>query len=1121
MKFIHLFRCAVIWRVPKQCQRIMNPDFFGINEADKRKWLMRINLIIIIMTAFLMQVSASSFGQRITLKSNQITLRKAFSEVRKQTGYIVLCESALLNKAKPVKLALADVSLEVALEKMLIGQNLEFSIKDKAIVVKEKEQSSIIQRFVDYFAAIDVSGRIVDEKGEPIAGATIKVKGGNHLTNSGNDGFFMLKNVDENETLEITYIGFQKKEVRIGKELGNIVLQISVGELEEVSVNAGYYRVKERELTGSISRITSTEIENQPVRNFLATMQGRMPGVNITQNTGIPGSGFTIEIRGQNSLRFNGSLPLYIIDGVPYSAQGIGSTNTSANMPAENSPLNSINPSDIASLEVLKDADATAIYGSRGANGVVLITTKKGNSGKTSFNANYSSGFARVTRFMDMMNTKEYLAMRREAFANDGVTQYPANAYDINGTWDQNRDVNWQKELIGGTAKYTNIQSSISGGSQQTQFLLSGNYSKETTVFPGNFDYIKLGGRGNVNHESEDKKFRLNFSVAYTGQLSSLPLVDFTKTARQLPPNAPALYDASGKLNWENYTFENPLAILNGETSGNTYDLLANAVLSYDIGSGFVVSGNIGYTDLDQKQINLQPSTIYNPSYGLGSDAALAISNVINRNSWIIEPKLSWTKSIEKLKIDALLGTTFQEQKGNQLVTQSRGFANNSLIANPASAATNTVLNSEESLYKYQSVFTRINFTWAGKYLLNLTGRRDGSSRFGPGKKFGNFGAIGGAYIFSDEQWIKDKVSFLSFGKLRASYGISGNDQIGDYQYLDSYGLSGNRYQGIAGLQPSRLFNPDFGWESNRKLEIALETGFLNNRISTTIAWYNNRSSNQLVGIPLPAITGFSSIQSNLDAVVQNRGLEFSINTENIKHDRFRWSTSFNFTSAKNKLVSFPDLAVSTYKNQFVIGQPLNIRKVYDLIGLDPVTGVYQFKDVNNDGILSTAEDATTIVNLNPQYYGGLQNHFHYQGFDFDFLFQFVKQQNYNEFFQSPMPGTMNNQPSGVIYHWQKPNDVGPYQGYSNSNGARQIANTRMSSQSDAVYSDASYIRLKNIALSYVLPKEFIKGVTCKVSLQGQNVLTFSKYKGVDPEFRSSGYLPPLRVYTTSVQLTF
>lgn len=963
---------------------------------------------------------------------------------------------------------------------------------------------------------------VVTDGSTPLPGVTISVKDKpNIFTVSDYRGHYTLF-ASPTAILIFTYVGYKSEIIGVqGRTVVNLSLQPDATTLREVKINAGYYNVKESERTGSIAKITAADIEKQPVTNLLATMQGRMAGVNIIQNSGVPGSGFEIQIRGLNSLRADGNQPLYIIDGVPYASDAIGSFYTSSATPRQTSPINSINPGDIESIEVLKDADATAIYGSRGANGVVLVTTKRGKEGSTRFSTTVSSGFGQVTRFMDLMHTPEYLKMRREAFANDGITDYPADAYDVNGTWDPNRETDWQKELIGGTSRYTTVQSSVSGGSGLTQFLLSGNYSKETTVYPGDFEYVKGNMHVNLNHASENKKFQINFTGSYTAQDNFLPPTDFTKEALTLSPNAPALYDEAGNVNWEQNTFNNPLGSLAGKFNSITHDLIANSVLSYELTEGLKVKSSFGFSDLRHNEVNSQPSTIYSPAYGYGSEASIVFENKTNRQSWIVEPQLFWNYKMGSGKIEVLAGSTFQEQSSDQLVTMGSGFSSNSQMDNPGSAANYTVLSSNQTIYRYQAFFGRVNFNWLERYIVNVTGRRDGSSRFGPGKQFATFGAVGAAWLFGNEAFIKNHAGFISFGKLRGTYGTTGNDQIGDYQYLDTYSTSENIYQGVSGLSPSRLFNPNFGWETNAKLEFAMETGFLNDRIFTTFGWYRNRSSSQLVGTPLPGTTGFTSIQSNLDATVQNSGVEITVRTVNISSPNFKWTSSLNFTQSKNELLSFPNLEGSPYRNQYVIGQPLNITKVYHQLGLDPNTGVYQFEDVNGDKTITAADDRKTLKNLNPQYYGGLQNQLHYGPVQLDFLFQFVKQENFNPTFMFRMPGTMTNQPSAVTEHWREPGDVGPYQVYSSGiKPAIQRANTR-NTQSDAGISDATYIRLKNISLSYDVPERWSGKMKFRFSLQGQNMLTFTKYKGADPEFRTAGFLPPLRIYTSSLQITF
>jgi TonB-linked SusC/RagA family outer membrane protein len=536
----------------------------------------------------------------------------------------------------------------------------------------------------------------------PLAGVTVSIKGKatSSIISDFNGQYTLTASPDD--TLVFSFMGFKTVTEPInGRKTINVALQEDATQLQEVQINAGYYSVKEKERTGSIARITAKDIETQPVTNVLATMQGRMAGVNITQTTGMPGGGFDIQIRGQNSLRFDGNSPMYIVDGVPYASEPIGSLFTSGHLPRRTSPLNSINPGDIESIEVLKDADATAIYGSRGANGVVLISTKRGKAGKTKFTGSVSSGSGHATRFMKLMNTEEYLAMRREAYANDGVTDYPANAYDINGTWDQNRYTNWQKELLGGNSSISTMQTSLSGGSTQTQFVLSGTYNKETTVFPGNYKYEKGNVHLNLNHESEDQRFRINFTTGYVVQNNIMPTADFTGTALSLAPNAPSLYDAVGNLNWENGTFENPLQLLATDFKGRTNDLIANSLLSYRLFKGFELKSSFGYSDLRYKELNLLPSTMYNPAYGLDSSSSLVFENNTSRNSWIIEPQANYQLTAGQVKIDLLAGSTFQQQMSNQVVHMGYGFSSNGLIENPASASLFSIMNSDATVYKY------------------------------------------------------------------------------------------------------------------------------------------------------------------------------------------------------------------------------------------------------------------------------------------------------------------------------------------------------------------------------------------------------------------------------------
>ncbi|MDR6785278.1 TonB-linked SusC/RagA family outer membrane protein [Pedobacter africanus] len=1092
-------------------------EVIGMPKRLYQKICLIMRLTTVIMIACLMQVSAAGLAQKITLNERNTPLNNVLRTIGKQSGFAVYFDGKNSLKSQKVTVVVTNASIEEALHQAFKGLGYTYKIDGKTIAIKPKEQPGFLERIIDRLKAIDVTGKVVDEKGEPIAGATIRVKGTTISTVSDGNGYFLLKNISEDAVLEISYLGYQVKEVKALKDIGSIRMELAIGKLEEVIVNAGYYRVKERELTGNISRISSKDIESQPVLNVLATMQGRMAGVEIIQDNGTPGGAFKIKIRGQNSLRAAANEPLYIVDGVPFASETIGTQNTSGTFTTMTSPLNAINPSDIESIEILKDADATAIYGSRGANGVVLISTKKGKAGKTKISINSATSKGRVTTMLDLMDTKQYLAMREQAYANDGITNYPADAYDINGKWDRNRYTDWQKELIGGTAEITTIQASITGGNAQTQYLLSGNTAKETTVYPGDFKYKRGAVHFNLNHISEDRKFKLILSSQYSFQVNLQPVTDLTRLSRTLAPNAPALYDQNGNLNWENSTWQNPLAAQVAKFNAKINNLNANGVLSYSILPNLELTSNFGYTDVRNYETNAQPHTMYNPALGLNSSSSSLYSSLVFRSSWIIEPQIKWTLTAGKGKLEALVGGTFQSQTNNRLGQSGFGFSTNSLIYDLSSASLKVIDISDETKYNYEAIFARLNYNWDGKYIANITARRDGSSRFGPGKQFANFGAIGAAWIFSKENLFKDQ-SILSFGKLRTSYGITGSDQIGDYQFLDTYLSSGNTYQGTVGLQPTRLFNSNFAWETNRKFETALEMGFFDDGIFINAAYYLNRSSNQLVGIPLPGTTGFASLTANLGATVQNKGFEFSVETKNILSKQFSWTSDFNISTNRNKLISYPGLATSNNSNTYVVGESINILKRYQYTGINPQTGVYTFKDMNGDGQITSLMDRTLIFDLNPSFFGGLQNQFTYRNIQLNFLFQFVKQKA--TAYAPGLPGRLINQLSSLTNVWQKPNDEADYQKMTSNNSALNIGYS-LFNLSDGTIVDASFIRLKNVALSYEIKPKLLKGIACRIYFQGQNLLTFTSFEGGDPEYKLSGYLPPLRVYTAGLQLTF
>jgi len=971
-----------------------------------------------------------------------------------------------------------------------------------------------------------VTGTVtVGENQSPLSGVVVSQEGSDQVTLTNSKGVYQLEISGENPSIIFRHPEYAEKKIAVsGRTIINLKLDQKEQSIEEVVVNAGYYKVRDKERTGSIARVSAKEIENQPVTNVLSSVQGRMAGVNITQTGGTPGGGFNIEIRGQNSLRtmansgIDGNVPLYVVDGVPIGGDLTSRFGGTALSSGIINPLNAIAPQDIESIEVLKDADATAIYGSRGANGVVLVNTKKGKAGKLGLTFNTMYSLSQTQSNLEMMDTQEYLSMRRQAFANNNIATYPATAYDLNGAWDQNRYTDWRKELIGNTAEGSSTQVSLNGGSESTSFLVSYGHTEQSTVYDKDFRYKTNNISSNLAHHSKDRRFSINVSSTFSGQKNNVLNEDMTRLAHSLSPNAPALYNSDGSINWQNNTFTNPVASMNAGYMNNQIQFMNNFNSEYEILNGLRVKLNGGITYQTFEEKSIRPNTIYNPAFVSGQSSAYSQSSRYEqkRFSYILEPQINWRKLFGRNTLDVLIGATYQDDTVSQLSMTGTGFESNAFIENIAAAQTKVINDLYSTEYKYSAVFGRINYQLDKKYILNVTGRRDGSSRFGPNNRFANFGAVGAAWLFSEENILKD-IKWLSFGKLRGSFGTTGSDNIGDYQYLNAYSLSAlSVYNGVTGLIPARLYNPDFSWEKTTKLEVALELSFFSNRFNMTGAWYRNRSSNQLVGYQLPAVTGFTSVNANLDATIQNTGLELTLNAKILKNIPLKWEASFNVSIPENKLISFPGLEGSTYSNSYVIGKPVNIIKLYNLEGINPQTGQYSFTDYNGDGRISSPDDRQIIEDLTVKYFGGFNNQIAWKNWNMSFLFQFVKQRarNYNSTMGSP--GLMSNLPVEVLNVWSAENPGGMYMPYrSNVNPLHSFFQA-----SSAAVSDASFIRLKNVQFSYRIPvKEGSVLREMRVYFQGQNLWTWTKYFGIDPELGSSSFLPPFKTYSLGFQL--
>jgi TonB-dependent starch-binding outer membrane protein SusC len=774
----------------------------------------------------------------------------------------------------------------------------------------------------------------------------------------------------------------------------------------------------------------------------------------------------------------------------------------------------------------LKDADATAIYGSRAANGVVLITTKKGKAGDLKIDINAYSGIGHITRKLKLLDTKEYLAMRHEALSNDGIVSPAATDYDINGTWDSTRYTDWQKKLIGNTAKYNDVQLAISGVNTNTQYLIGTGYHKETTVQLGNGADQKAGMHFNIISTTSDQRFKISLTGSFVHDYNDAPSADNVNVAISLAPDAPPAYNPDGTLNWAPLTpgargtWSNPYKDLQLTYFGRTTNLVGNTVISYKLFQGMEIKSSFGYTDTKTRENSTIPTTYYDP--GANVTSGLSNFNSTSVNTWIVEPQVNYQVNWWKGKFAVLVGSTFQQNKSDALWQQASDYSSNSLLHSIAAAGSVNPIRYINNAYKYNAVFGRINYNLSEKYLLNITARRDASSRFGPEKQFANFYAVGAGWIFSAENFLK-RSSLLSFGKIRGSYGTSGSDQIADYRYLDIYTSTDFTYQSQKGLYATYLYNPLLAWELSKKLEVGIELGLIQDKIFLSASYYRNRSGNQLIDYPLSAVTGFNSITQNQSAEVQNTGYELVINGKIFNGKSFTWSSGINISATKNKLISYPGLENSSFKNLYEVGKPLTIIKVYRSAGINSDNGLYQF--INKEGNITTTPNSLTdrIININtsPKFYGGWQNSFTYGAFRLDILLDFRKQIGIEDRGKiGILPGFRGlNQPVSVLNRWRKPGDASTIQRFAQSVNEAYIGYFNVK-ESDLVYGDASFIRVKNLSLSYNTSISLLKRIKVKNSrfyVQAQNLLTITNYQGLDPETQGVT-LPPLAVWTFGVQ---
>jgi len=956
-----------------------------------------------------------------------------------------------------------------------------------------------------------VHGKVTDSKDQsPLPGVTVKIKGTQVGTVSNAEGEYKLSIPQNATTLEFSFVGYATKEVTISGEEINVSLELSDRSLNEVLV-VGYGTQKKRDVTGAMSKLTTKDVENYPAPSFESAIQGKAAGVVIESGSGKVGQGMKIRIRGTSSISAT-SQPLYVVDGQPVVSSSLSDVN---NDPTN--PLIDINPSDIESVEVLKDAAAAAIYGARASNGVILITTKKGRQNqKTVFSLDLRSSWGKPTMKRGFLNAKQYVDLLTEAAVNDATTDFNAGYYPTledaiadyvgyveNNVFDylslgtdwRNQEVNtnWEDQVYRDVARGNGINLSATGGNEKTNFFVSGYYDDQDAIVIKN-NFKRYGARMNLTHHPSDfALFGVNLGVTRS-ELNRIADDNAFSTPGQMfaqSPLSPIIDPNTGELNRETL-YGNALidAKLNSDNQV-TFRVLGNAFGEIKIQPWVSFRSEFGM-DLNQltQESFTAKGTIDGGNKGLGQGRYSQSIGYNTNNYFTFTPLFKNANH----SLTSVLGMSYLQNNGYNTSVQAEGYPSNTLKY--LSGATNVLFgNSPHSKYNFLSYFLRANYSYAGKYLLAASIRRDGSSRFAQNNKYGNFYAGSAGWVLSEENFLKD-ASFLNFLKLRASYGRTGNAEIGEGAYYSLYSVA--NYPDNPGYIPTQIGNPDLHWEKTDQFDVGLEFGFFNQRLSGEIDYYNKKTSDLLLNVNIPGTTGFTSTLQNLGNMT-NKGWEITLNSINLDGE-FSWTTNFNIGFNKNRVTDIKGQIIESGEQRAVEGEPIGVFYMREFAGADPETGVDTY--IGDDGKPTTEYDDAPRKVLgysNPDFTGGFTNTFSYKGFDLSAFFMFVsgnKIYNRAGVYQASGFGYgFDNQLKEVLDRWQEPGDHSYIPKVSFSYGNLYRTSSRY------LY-DGSYIRLKNITLGYNLPRDIankLKLNSARLYVSGYNLWTSTKYIS-DPE---------------------
>jgi len=979
-----------------------------------------------------------------------------------------------------------------------------------------------------------ITGKVTDDTGEALIGASVLAKGTTVGAVTDLDGAYSLQVPAGAGVLIFSYTGYASQEVTLGaSNVVDIVLAASATQLSEVLV-VGYGTQIKSTLTGNIAKLGGDKIENLPVPSVEQALQGRTSGVFVEAVNGKPGGQVRVRVRGASSITASNQ-PLYIIDGIPVTTESQNSLGAPLN------PLADLNFNDVESIEILKDASAGAIYGSRAANGVVLITTKKGKQGKTRMEANFQSGYSTPTGKREFVNSEEFIQLFNRAAVGAGKYEYRQgwwdteqeaiddylsyvegrftrySAYDANNWKNLAVNTNWQDQAFQEAAS-TQASLSATGGTDKTKFFASGSWNRQEGVLIGN-NFERMSGRLNLDQKASDKvTFGLNMSLSrtYTDQVSNDNAFSTPLQLVALSPLTPVRNNTSEAIRGyaPGALFDRPITTYyNGlidfeeaQREVTTFRTLANSYVRYQVAKGLMLNGELG-TDV----YNLRDNGFWGrktfTGQGINGLGSSSYSQVVN---WTSKAYLGYNSTFaDKHNLDLTTGMEFQKSRSDRTYLEGQEFPVDDLKT-IASAADITSGTSSITEFTFLSYFGRATYDFDRRYLLTLSGRVDGSSRFGKNNRYGFFPAVSAGWVLSEEGFLANS-DVISFLKLRTSYGVTGNAAIGNFNHLGLYGAQG--YNGVSGLSPSQIPNPNLEWEKTGQLDAGIDFGFLDNRINGEVDYYVKNTTDLLLDVPVPGTSGFRTQTQNIGQV-QNKGVEFVLNTNNLV-GAFKWNTSLNIAFNKNEVVALAegqDIIDNGDINVVKVGEPIGVFYGAEYAGVDPQNGdaLWYINKEGQEGETTNDFNEAEFVTLGspiPDVVAGVTNTFSFKGLTLDLTFQGVFGNSIHNSagrYMSCNACWFDNQTKDQMQYWDKPGDITnipePRLGYSNGDQNR----------SSRYISDGSYVRLRSLSLGYEFPQSALRKAgfsRLRVYMIGQNLLTFTKYDGWDPEVSSDAFV--------------